>query len=510
MTDVQTNCSKDNIPQEKLTIPKLLQSLINYPTAKHYSVAPLFTKGEVIHVAAPVGNDGGVAEVLRFISGLRIRLIPMAKEEIEKLIERDYPAQDKTMVMGPQAQDVRAFAMLDLSRFISKTTLLNIPDSSDVVEVVNNIIGNALYKKASDIHFEPFEDKMIIRFRLDGMLHEMIRLPEKRQAEIISRLKIMAQMDITERRRPQDGRMQVSFGNETIDVRVSTLPTSYGEKMVLRLLNNRKAPLSLSELGFDDKRLTAFHKCIKAPYGMILVTGPTGAGKTTTLYSCLNHIKAPAVNISTIEDPIEYKMEGINQSQVKADIGYDFAAALRTLLRQDPNVIMVGEIRDRETAEIAIRAALTGHLVFSTLHTNDAVSAIARLIDMGIEPFLLSSALSLIVAQRLVRRICPSCKQPAILSHDLLSEQDFKGLNAFEGKGCAECNETGFSGRIGLFEVLPVSEALRGMITGKAPIKELKRQAIEEGLVTLRMDGVKKVASGKTALGEILRETFEQ
>jgi type IV pilus assembly protein PilB len=371
---------------------------------------------------------------------------------------------------------------------------------SPIVRLVNEIISEAIHQGSSDIHFEPFEREMKVRLRQDGVLRAHRTINARSKAEVVSRLKIMANMDIAEKRRPQDGRIRMEGAGHGIDVRVSTLPTEHGEKVVLRILDKGAVALDLGRLGLDPARQETLEKALKQPYGMILMTGPTGAGKTTTLYSCLNRIKSPAVNIVTVEDPIEYKLEGIIQSAVKAEVDYTFANALRTILRQDPNVIMVGEIRDRETAEIAVRAALTGHLVLSTLHTNDAPGAVARLLDMGIEPFLLASALTLVGAQRLVRRVCPHCA-------DAESPTSPGTLAAGKGKGCHACNRTGYSGRVGLYEIMPVSEGIRTLVTEKRDSAQIRELAVKEGMIGLREDGMAKAEAGLTTLEEVFRET---
>lgn len=369
------------------------------------------------------------------------------------------------------------------------------------VEFVNQVITNAIKLGASDIHFEALENLFRVRYRVDGHLREISRLPKDRSLPIASRLKIMANLDISEKRRPQDGRIKFNHQGTFIDIRVSSLPTGFGEKIVLRILDKSQLNLDLKTLGLSDLQYKTLTDTIVAPYGMVLVTGPTGSGKTTTLYAALKHIHSIEKNIMTIEDPIEYNIDGINQCNVKHDIGFDFANALRSFLRQDPNVIMVGEIRDKETAEIAIRASLTGHLVFSTLHTNDSLSAITRLIDMGVEPFLVSASVKLIVAQRLVRKLC-SCK--------VLKKSETNNFENFTGPsitGCDKCNYIGYKGRTALYEMLEINDDLRELITEKAPAKKVKEAAIKNGLITLRQSGIEKIKNGITSYEEVLRET---
>ena len=381
--------------------------------------------------------------------------------------------------------------------------------STPVIRLVNEIITEAINGGVSDIHMEPFEREMKVRFRHDGVLHVHRSINSRSMAEVISRVKIMANMDIAEKRRPQDGRIRMEGAARAVDMRISTLPTDYGEKIVIRILDKSAVALDLMGLGLDKKGLAILTEQIQKPYGMMLVTGPTGSGKSTTLYSALAYIKSPDINISTVEDPIEQKIEGIVQTAVRADLGVTFAKSLRTLLRQDPNVIMVGEIRDEETAQMAIRAALTGHLMLSTLHTNDAPSTVSRLLDMGMEPFLVASSLTLVMAQRLVRKVCDQCAEEV--------ECDAKGLRSLglenqsltykQGKGCGHCHHTGYKGRIGLFELMPVSEAIRSLITQKQGASVIREQALKDGMYTLRQDGIHKIKAGITTPEEVLRET---
>ncbi len=353
---------------------------------------------------------------------------------------------------------------------------------------------------------------MRVRFRIDGVLQEMMAPPFKFKAAIISRLKIMAELDIAERRVPQDGRIKIKVLNRTIDLRVSSLPTIFGEKIVMRILDKTNLNIDLEKLGFEPQSMKEFVSAIANPYGMVLVTGPTGSGKTTTLYSALSRVNTPEVNVMTAEDPVEYNLDGINQVLVNEDVGLTFAAALKAFLRQDPNIIMVGEIRDLDTASIAVKAALTGHLVLSTLHTNDAPSAIGRLIDMGIEPFLVASSVNLILAQRLVRKACAACKHPVTLDAEVLRElqltpEEAASAHFMEGEGCVDCNNTGYRGRHGVYEVMPISSKIRDLILDRASASEIKKQAIEEGMLTLRRDALEKLKRGVTTAEEVLKET---
>jgi|Deesub1362A_J573_1020465.scaffolds.fasta_scaffold00013_153 type IV pilus assembly protein PilB len=383
-----------------------------------------------------------------------------------------------------------------------------------IVKLVNGIFVNAIKAGASDIHIEPYETSLRVRYRVDGVMYTVMNLPPKIKAALTSRVKIMARLDIAERRLPQDGRIKLKLGKKReIDFRVSTLPTLFGEKTVLRLLDKSSLQVDLTKLGFEEAALQDFMEALDKPYGMILVTGPTGSGKTTTLYSALNYLNKPGINIMTAEDPVEYNFLGINQVQVREDIGLTFAAALRSFLRQDPDIIMVGEIRDFETAEIAVKAALTGHLVLSTLHTNDAPSTVNRLLNMGIEPFLVSSSVILILAQRLARRVCTQCKEeenvpvPALIKIGF-SEEEANTIKCYRGKGCPACNGSGYKGRVALYEVMPVKDELKELILEGASTDELKRTAIRLGMKTLRRSGLTKVKEGITSIEEVLRVTF--
>jgi type IV pilus assembly protein PilB len=386
-------------------------------------------------------------------------------------------------------------------------------DEAPVVRLINMILVDAIRRGASDIHLEPYEKVFRVRFRVDGVLHEIMTPPKRLEAALTSRVKIMASLDIAERRLPQDGRIKLRFNQREIDFRVSTLPTIFGEKTVMRILDKDSLQLDLTMLGFDSWSLEQFTKAINSPYGMILITGPTGSGKTTTLYSAIHTINSPDINIMTAEDPVEYNLKGVNQVQVNEEIGRTFAGALRAFLRQDPDVILVGETRDLETAQIGIRAALTGHLVLTTLHTNDCPSTVARLVDMGVPPFLLSSALLMILAQRLGRRICNQCRQPVEgREEDLVRyghvPQGRGPVTFYRGAGCAVCNGTGMKGRVAIYEVMPISETLRDMILEEASTAELREQAQKEGMRTLRQAGMAKVVEGVTTVEEVLRVTL--
>ena len=397
---------------------------------------------------------------------------------------------------------------------ISLKELQDATNEAPVVTLVNAILSDAAKRLASDIHIEPYEKVFRIRFRVDGVLQEIMTPPPKLKNALLSRLKVMSNLDIAERRLTQDGRIKLKMGgNQELDIRVSVLPTLFGEKIVMRLLDKSNLQLDMAKLGFDPGALKDFKEAIYKPYGMILITGPTGSGKSTTLYSALSELNKPDVNISTAEDPVEYNLMGINQVQVRDEIGLNFAACLRSFLRQDPDIIMVGEIRDLETAQIGVKAALTGHLVLSTLHTNDAPSTVDRLINMGLETFLLTSSINLIVAQRLVRKICAGCKAPVEVSPEALTNigvdpaEVSMGFPTFKGQGCPACNQTGYRGRIALYEVMVLHEALKELILRGASAADLKREAVKAGMSTLRMSAIKKVREGMTTIEETVRVT---
>jgi type IV pilus assembly protein PilB len=415
-----------------------------------------------------------------------------SRDAILKLIDFFYGSQQIEHTVTNRHEKQRRFAI----------NLLEL-----TVVIVNDIVHEAIRLRASDIHFEPFEKEMTVRFRVDGVLHEMGVIPRERVPEIISRIKILSNMDIAERRRAQDGKIRISGQGRDVDIRVSTLPTGFGEKAVLRLLDKSNYDLTLERIGMDPQRLEIFKKALSMPNGIVLFTGPTGSGKTTSLYAGINHLKRPDINISTVEDPIEYNITGVNQTQVNQYTGMTFANSLRTLLRQDPDVIMVGEMRDSETAEIAIRSSLTGHLVLSTLHTNDAPSAITRLIDMGIEPYLVSSSLTVIIAQRLVRKICRHCSCETVLTAELREGYGIPSdIRCYKGLGCSSCGFTGYRGRIGIFEVLQITDTIRTLINDKAYAAQIREQARKEGMITLHEHALQVLDQGLTSVEEVLRE----
>ncbi len=432
----------------------------------------------------------------------------------EKLNDADLDVSlEKFQFDGSETED---FEVLDDNEEIDLAALARASEDAPVVRLVNVLMVDSLRRGASDIHVEPYEKDFRIRFRIDGILYDVMHPPLKIRDPLISRLKIIAKLDISEKRLPQDGRIKIKVKidnrSRELDFRVSTLPTLFGEKVVLRLLDKEKLMLDMTKLGFEPESLDKFKRAIANPYGMVLVTGPTGSGKTNTLYSALQSLNTPETNIMTAEDPVEFNLQGINQVQMKEQIGLNFATALRSFLRQDPNIVLVGEIRDFETAEIAIKAALTGHLVLSTLHTNDAPSTVSRLVNMGIEPFLVATSVNIIQAQRLIRRICSDCKEEVSVPHDALDKVGFsaevaRNLTLYKGRGCQTCNNTGYKGRVGLYEVMEVTDELRELIIIGASAMELRRKAIDLGMITLRESGLCKIRDGITSIEEVVKET---
>jgi type IV pilus assembly protein PilB len=481
--------------------------LIPSEVATKFQVVPVRREGRILTVAMANPDNIFAIDDIKFITGLEVKPVVATETSIRRAIDRFYDSADSLAeVMRDMEQDFEIVEEMDEDLGVAEAQSEDAP----VVKLVNSLISDAVNKGASDIHIESFEKSLRVRFRIDGVLHEMMSPPLKMKGAIISRLKIMAELDIAEKRIPQDGRIKIRIGSKKIDLRVSTLPTIFGEKVVMRILDKSNLEIDLTKLGFQPEELSKLLKAIEAPYGMVLVTGPTGSGKTTTLYSALNRINIPSQNIMTAEDPVEYNLEGINQVNVHEEIGLTFASSLKAFLRQDPNIIMVGEVRDLETASIAVKAALTGHLVLSTVHTNDAPSTINRLIDMGIEPFLVASSTNLILAQRLVRRLCSSCKEEKLIHPEAMRELNITDEDPFlihEAKGCQKCSNTGYKGRVGLYEVMPVSEEIREMILNRCSSSEIKIQAVNEGMLTLRADGILKLKGGVTSLEEVLRET---
>ena len=447
-------------------------------------------------VAVPPDYDPLALEELRFLSGKDLRLKLLDREEFNSLLE------EKLSEETPQGEEETSETETGV-----KYDLLLETDESPVVKLVNRILLKATRVGASDIHFEPYEDETVVRLRMDGELHEYTRIPPARYSEVVARIKVLANLNVAERRVPQDGKFHVKVGQRDYDIRVSVVPTVFGERVVLRLLDKSGKLLTLQQLGLSEEDLKKVEEIISKPYGMVLVTGPTGAGKSTTLYAVLQKLKNPRKNIITIEDPVEYQIKGISQIQVNPKVGLTFAAGLRSILRQDPDIVMVGEIRDRETAQIAVQAALTGHLVLSTLHTNDAPSAVTRLADMEIEPYLIASALEGVIAQRLVRKICPHCKveyKPSKEEIEKLGLSPDGDYTFYRGKGCEHCMGSGYKGRIAIFEVLPFDEELKKLVTRTQDATEIRNFALQRGFKTMLQDGVEKILKGITTPQEVL------
>jgi len=494
--------------------------LIPQETAKRYQILPLSRVGASLTIAMVDPTNVFAMDDIKFMTGFNIEPVVASETAIMEHIEKAYGSsqeEDMEKVMASVAEMGEADVELtEEAAEMGLGELEKAADEAPIVKLVNLILTDAVKRGASDIHVEPYEKEYRVRFRIDGMLHTIMNPPAKLKDAITSRIKIMAKLDISEKRLPQDGRimlkMQIGGKKKQLDYRVSTLPTLWGEKIVMRLLDKENLRLDMTKLGFEPESLEKFTKAILKPYGMVLVTGPTGSGKTNTLYSAISRLNQPDTNIMTAEDPVEFQLSGVNQVQMKESIGLNFAAALRSFLRQDPNIILVGEIRDFETAEIAIKAALTGHLVLSTLHTNGAPETISRLMNMGIEPFLVATSVHLIVAQRLVRRICGECKEEVQLPPQAMIEAGFtpeeaKTAKIYKGKGCGVCNNSGYKGRAGLYEVMEIDDELRELILVGASAVELKKKAIERGMITLRRSGLIKAMAGVTTLEEIARET---
>lgn len=467
-----------------------------------------------LRVAMADPEDFYTIDALELATGLEVQAALGKEGDILEAVERLYGAGSQSLETiieeaGKDIYEITSEGVEDADH------LRDLASEAPIIRLVNRLIFNAVELKASDIHFEPFEKEFKARYRIDGVLHDVESPPRRLQAAIISRVKIMAKLDIAERRLPQDGRIQLKIADKEIDFRVSTIPTLFGESLVMRILDRDTLILDLEKLGFPEEIFEDYNRLVTQPYGMVLVTGPTGSGKTSTLYTTLAKINSPENKIITLEEPVEYQLSGVNQIQVQPKIGMTFASGLRSIVRQDPDIILVGEIRDRETAEIAIQSALTGHLLFSTLHTNDAAGAITRLLDMGVENFLLSSTLLGVLAQRLVRVICPFCKEPTSPEEKLLKSmqvtpEEVREIRFFAGRGCEECRYTGFKGRTAIFEYLPVDDDIRREITNKSSTERIKDVALGKGLITLRQDGWRKVRKGITTIPEVLRVTLEK
>ncbi|HEY5619977.1 MAG TPA: type IV-A pilus assembly ATPase PilB [Vicinamibacterales bacterium] len=510
--------------------------LVSAETAQKYQIVPLARSGATLTIAMIDPTNVFAMDDIRFMTGYNVEPVVASEIAVLDAIQRYYTkaggngagstptgtsaleVASKALEQMPLEADAANVEVLEELEEISAETLAKQGEEAPIIKLVNVLLMSAIQKGASDIHIEPYEKELRVRYRMDGLLYNIMSPPMKFRDAITSRIKIMAKLDISEKRLPQDGRIKIRFQDngkpKDIDFRVSCLPTLFGEKIVMRLLDKDKLMLDMTKLGFDSDSLTKFEAAILKPWGMVLVTGPTGSGKTNTLYSSISRINTTDTNIMTAEDPVEFNLVGINQVQVRENIGLTFAAALRSFLRQDPNIILVGEIRDFETAEIAVKAALTGHLVLSTLHTNDAPSTVNRLMNMGIEPFLVASSLNLVCAQRLVRRVCKNCAEPHPTPEQALANAGFdpddaKSVVPQRGKGCEKCNKTGFKGRVGLYEVMEVTDELRELVLVGASALELRRKAVEDGMLTLRHSGLRKVKEGVTTIDEVVRETVK-
>jgi len=508
-----------SITLSQLDIDPEVLKLVPEPIARKYEVLPVKRQGNQLTLAMGDPTNVFALDDVGFMTNLQVVPVVASQAAIRQAIDRMYESKgggiaDIVSEMEGAAADVELVdGEEDTSNKVDVFELKESADEAPVVRLINMILVDAIRRGASDIHLEPYEKVFRVRFRVDGVLHEIMTPPKRLEAALTSRVKIMSALDIAERRLPQDGRIKLRFNQREIDFRVSTLPTIFGEKTVMRILDKDSLQLDLTMLGFDPWSLEQFTKAIHSPYGMILITGPTGSGKTTTLYSAIHTINSPDINIMTAEDPVEYNLKGVNQVQINDEIGRTFAGALRAFLRQDPDVILVGETRDLETAQIGIRAALTGHLVLTTLHTNDCPSTVARLLDMGIPPFLVSSSLMLILAQRLGRRVCKECKEPYEADEETLVPyghvpQGLGKVTFYKGKGCATCSFTGMKGRVAIYEVMPATQEIRDLIIRNAPTVEISEAAAAQGMKTLRQNALQKVLDGMMTVEEVLRVTL--
>ncbi|HET7342431.1 MAG TPA: type IV-A pilus assembly ATPase PilB [Methylomirabilota bacterium] len=507
-----------SVAMDQQSIPADVLALVPVHIARKYDVLPVGKVGNGLSLAMADPTNVVAMDEIAAMTRLTVLPVVAAGSAIRAAVERHYAAAPAPIagVLAELSLDPSSVEVVNEDEPASAGNVIELKDSADeapVVKLVNMILADAIRRGASDLHWEPYEKEFRIRFRIDGVLHEMLSPPKRHEPAVISRIKIMSNLDIAERRAPQDGRIKLRYGQREIDFRVSILPTIFGEKAVLRILDKDALQLDLTKLGFDPWSFEKFDAAIHQPYGMVLITGPTGSGKTTTLYSAISTINSPDHNIMTAEDPVEYNLRGVNQVQISDGVGRSFAQVLRSFLRQDPDVILVGETRDLETAQISVRAALTGHLVFTTLHTNDCPSTVARLVDMGVQPFLLSSALLLIVAQRLARRTCNDCKEPFEGHEDDLVRyghvaQGHGRVTFYRGRGCQTCNFTGMKGRVAIYELMPITEELRELILNDAPTAEIRALAQKQGMKTLRQAGLAKVLEGTTTAAEVLRVTL--
>lgn len=501
-----------SVDLSKTTVNPAILALIPAEVARKHLLIPLSQSGSILTVAMADPSDIVAIDEVRFITGHNIQPMVAPDASIRNALNRYYDTAGFARSLVRDLEEKELGVAGPERRGVDLAELYRATEEAPVVKLVNLVLTDAINKGASDIHLEPYEKTFRIRFRLDGVLYEVMSPPLTLHAAVTSRIKIMARLDIAERRMPQDGRIKVKMRDRELDLRVSTVPTLFGEKVVMRLLDRANLELDMSKLGFEPEALSMFGKAILAPHGMILATGPTGSGKTTTLYSALNQLNRIGTNIMTAEDPIEYNLTGINQTQVKSEIGLTFAALLRSFLRQDPDIIMVGEIRDFETAEIAIKAALTGHLVLSTVHTNDAISTVGRLISMGVPAYLVSASLNLLLAQRLVRRLCAECRMEALVPISTLEEigfspQEAQSVTCYKGKGCIACRDTGYRGRIGLYEVVLLNEQMREAILNGVSMNELRTLQYTYNMRSLAESGLQKIRQGVTTVEEVIRVT---
>ncbi len=504
----------------EVDVDETIIKIIPPDVARKYTILPVSKAGAKLTIAMVDPTNVFAMDDIKFMTGYNVEPVVASESALREAIDKYYGSThsiELKKVMEDLADaDDADLEVLEEEEDLDLAALEQQSEEAPVVRLVNIFLTDAIKRSASDIHIEPYEKEYRVRYRIDGILYEMMRPPLKLKEAITSRVKIMAKLDIAEKRLPQDGRIKIKtkVGGKVkdLDFRVSVLPTIFGEKIVMRLLDKDNLILDMTKLGFEADSLRRFEQAIFRPYGMVLVTGPTGSGKTNTLYSAISRINTPEINIMTAEDPVEYNLVGINQVQMKEQIGLNFAASLRSFLRQDPNVVLVGEIRDFETAEVAIKAAMTGHLVLSTLHTNDAPSSINRMMNMGIEPFLVASSVHLIAAQRLVRRICNQCKQPVEIPVQALtnigfSKDESKSLQLFRGKGCDTCSGTGYKGRVGLYEVMEVDDEIRELILSGASAYELRQKSLQNGMISLRESGLQKIREATTTIEEVMRET---
>ncbi len=502
------------IKLDEIELDQSLVEVIPRNLAQKYKVIPIKKEGKTLEVALVDPTNIVIINELKFITSHDLKVFLISDVEFEKGFENLYENNQLDKIIDDISASEGSVEIVENEETVNLSDLEKQSESAPVVKLVNALIVDAIKKRASDVHFEPFEKYLRIRFRIDGILYEVMRVPLKLKNSVLSRIKIMAGLDISERRLPQDGRIKLLMGSKEIDFRVNTIPTVFGEKAVLRVLDKSNLHLDLKTLGFENFQLELFREAIKRPYGLVLVVGPTGSGKTTTLYSAIMELNQPSLNISTIEDPVEYQLPGINQLQTNEEIGLTFASALRAFMRQDPDIILVGEIRDLETAEISVKASLTGHLVLSTLHTNDSTSTITRLLNMGVEPFLVSTSLNLIIAQRLLRRVCANCAEPYEVHPEALLdlgfyESEINSVTPIKGRGCKNCSDTGYRGRVAIYEVLAVDDEIKDLILGGVTAVELRRHAKRKGLQTLRRSALNKVLEGVTSLEEVVRVTVK-